>query len=553
MAGNAQRSNFRCFCLHHWFCFFLLGIHLFLKIFFQRRSIKGLTKKIPKDRSAQPGDLEKLKAEFPENEHLSFPKRFSGRSSLSEAWQEFQNSLITRQRVGNQNVIYKTDEASVFFSEERLLDQNLNLRFWNSVPALLVGVGILGTFVGLVWGLIPFSGIDFSQTTNIQEAIRGLLSGVSTAFVTSVWGMLASLMFNFLEKFGIGSIRKAVAELQRTLDQLFTLTTQEEIAFRQEDELAQQTQALKAFSTDLANQIKIAMDSIMSDTRNQSDQSNQEIIQALRDVPDAVSNALAGQLAPRLDNLSTIVSDIQSVTEQGKQEIFQELHKLRLSSGQKEILAKMVGGMNENLGGLLGHVAQITYNTQELLKLAANQTVGRPNQWLADMDKFLQRSAQTLKDVQQSTGKLLQLQKEQIEATTNQLANSRATLASGNDILKQMNESVTSVRQINEENQKYLTANRKSMQQIQSALAESRHLLSDSAQCFQVINDGLQSIFAEIEKGLNTYATSTRKSINTYLTDFSNQLMKALEALSETVEVLEDTVADLKDKSTGKK
>ena len=65
----------------------------------------------------------------------------------------------------------------------------MNLRFWNSVPSLLVGLGILGTFVGLVGGLIPFSGINFEETGEIRSAIEGLLSGVSTAFVTSVWGI----------------------------------------------------------------------------------------------------------------------------------------------------------------------------------------------------------------------------------------------------------------------------------------------------------------------------------------------------------------------------
>ncbi len=274
-----------------------------------------MTRKVPKNISAQPRDLEELKTEFPENDHLSFPKRFSGDRSLSEAWQEFQDSLITRQRFGNQDVIYKTDEASLFFSEERVLDQNLNLRFWNSVPALLVGIGILGTFVGLVWGLIPFSGIDFSQTANIQEAIKGLLSGVSTAFVTSVWGMLASLVFNFLEKFGIGSIRKSIAELQRALDQLFTLTTQEEIAFRQEDELAQQTQALKAFSTDLANEIKSAMA-----------QGRQEIITEFRNAPETFSNAIGEQLTPSLNNLNSAVNGIQRTIVAGNQEILRELH-----------------------------------------------------------------------------------------------------------------------------------------------------------------------------------------------------------------------------------
>ena len=123
----------------------LLVIFL-LKIIGQIHSIGSLAKEIGDlgtkyNRPADPGILNDLEAVF-EDENKLFKK----------AWQEFKESLVIPER---RKVVYKTDEASFFFSEDRLLGQALNLRFWNSVPALLVGLGILGTFVGLVWGLIP--------------------------------------------------------------------------------------------------------------------------------------------------------------------------------------------------------------------------------------------------------------------------------------------------------------------------------------------------------------------------------------------------------------
>ena len=611
-APNDQISDFFVYIIGGAFIF--LGIYFFLKTFFQRRLINGLAEKVPKHRPARLEDLTRLKQEFPEDEKISLMKKFSGKRKLNEAWQDFEDSLIPRQRGNNQEVVYKTDEVSLFFSEDSLLAQHMNLRFWNSVPALLVGFGILGTFVGLVWGLRSFVDINDFTSDEIREAIKKLLPGVSTAFVTSVWGMLASLLFNGLEKWRINRVNQAIAKLQHLLDQLFTLTTQEEIAFRQEDELEQQTAALKSFSTDLANDIKSAMGSIIAETRVQDEKGNQEIIQKLHDIPDAISsalaekltpnsqnlntaveelqrqsekldvlhqslmesrvqntqgnqeiiqelhnfpnaisNALAEKLSPGFDNLITIISDIQSVTRESRQEIFQELHKLHLSLGQMDTLTEMVGMVSKNLIGLLGHMTQIAHNIQEFVKTAANQTGEGFNQRLADIDELLQRSAQVLQDAQQRTSKLLQLQGEQIDATNMQLANSRAMLARGRDVLEQMNESVASVRQINVENEKYLAANRDSMHQIQSALVESQQPLNDSVQRFQTINRELQGIFAEIEKGLNTYAASTRKSINTYLDDFSSQLKSALEALSGTVEVLSDTVEDLQDKSRSKK
>ena len=289
--------------------FFLIYLGIFLwKTWHRSRLINDLTNKVNQHvKPAKPEILPRLETEF------------NGNSELAEVWHEFQNSLITREPKENQEkIVYKTDEASLFFSEERLLGQHMNLRFWNSVPALLVGLGILGTFVGLVWGLLPFSSIDFQQTENIRSAIQSLLSGVSTAFVTSVWGMLFSLLFNWIEKSGIGSVSSKIAELQRTLDRLFTLTTQEEIAFRQEDELTQQTQALKAFSTDLANEIKSAMA-----------QGRQEIIAEFRNAPETFSNAIGEQLTPSLNNLNSAVtnsaSNIETVMVKESQQILQQM------------------------------------------------------------------------------------------------------------------------------------------------------------------------------------------------------------------------------------
>ncbi len=226
-------------------CTSVLVIRFWRKTFNRCSLIDGLTKYVSEySRPANPKILQKLKEEFNRRN-----------VELSEVLQEFADSLITREKNNNQKIVYKTDEASLFFSEDRLLEQHLNLRFWNSVPALLVGLGILGTFVGLVFGLQSFSDINFENTDEIQRAIKQLLSGVSIAFVTSVWGMLFSLLFNALEKWLVGRVGKAIADLQRALDRLFTLTTQEEISLKQQDELAQQTRAFKELSTDLASAI----------------------------------------------------------------------------------------------------------------------------------------------------------------------------------------------------------------------------------------------------------------------------------------------------------
>ena len=328
---------------------FASGIWFYLKTGRRHSLIKGLTQELLEyENPAKPSIKHELKEKFSQN------------TELAEAWQEFEDSLITREVNEDREVVYKTDDSSLFFGEDRLLDQHLNLRFWNSVPALLVGFGILGTFVGLVWGLIPFGGIDFTEITEIGNAIKELLSGVSTAFVTSVWGMFASLLFNGLEKWRIGRVSRSISNLQRALDKLFTLTTQEAISFRQEDELAQQTAALKSFSTDLANEIKSAMA-----------QGRQEIIQELHNAPEAFSSAMAEQLSPSLDSLNRAVEELRQQKEESSTDairrLVEEFHNSISGSttAQLEGLTQTVNSASESLTALPGQLASMMSGVQE--------------------------------------------------------------------------------------------------------------------------------------------------------------------------------------------
>lgn len=61
--------------------------------------------------------------------------------------------------------------------------------FLSHAPSLMTSLGILGTFVGIVIGLLEFNPSD------IDKSIAPLLEGLKTAFTTSLVGMLASILF----------------------------------------------------------------------------------------------------------------------------------------------------------------------------------------------------------------------------------------------------------------------------------------------------------------------------------------------------------------------
>ena len=67
----------------------------------------------------------------------------------------------------------------------------------HQVPGTLTGLGLLGTFVGLIRGV---GGIGFSSVEAAVSSIQRLLSGTESAFYTSIAGVILSILFNlFLE------------------------------------------------------------------------------------------------------------------------------------------------------------------------------------------------------------------------------------------------------------------------------------------------------------------------------------------------------------------
>lgn len=445
------------------------------------------------NRPAEPQILHELKEKFPT------------KGELAEAWREFEDSLITDE---NRVIVYKTDEASLFFSEERLLEQYIYLRFWNSVPAILVGLGILGTFVGLVLGLRDFSDIKFEQSNEIQNAITNLLSGVSTAFVTSVWGMVVSLLFNVLEKWRISRVSRAITKLQRALNQLFSLITQEAISVQNKDLLEQLTAAFKSSATDLAdaiaekltpsiNRVESAIGGIKEGQDN--------LVIEIQKAPDAFSQAVAKELQPSLDELNASLDELnETVKELRKEkdessteairELVEEFKNALSRSFTKEIetlvkelstvsqslidlptrMENMMKGVQEKIDKICESLKSATDSQTKLTEKTINEILGELRSTITELknaidsttSKAATESSEMIRQIRESVkttadrlnnifvegetrvSTLLEKQGELIDAVNSPISKSQEALDKGNDLLDKMNTSLNNANEM---------------------------------------------------------------------------------------------------------
>lgn len=81
--------------------------------------------------------------------------------------------------------------------DEYINEDTFSVLSWQNVvaqiPGTLTGLGILGTFIGLIVGI---RGIGFSSVDAALSSVQTLLAGIQIAFYTSIAGVILSLLFN---------------------------------------------------------------------------------------------------------------------------------------------------------------------------------------------------------------------------------------------------------------------------------------------------------------------------------------------------------------------
>lgn len=84
-------------------------------------------------------------------------------------------------------------EIEEYFNEEEL-DIHIHKRLLEMIPDIFTSLGILGTFIGLVWGLKNFDPNNYEAMTT---SVSSLVEGIKVAFLTSIYGIALSIIYTY--------------------------------------------------------------------------------------------------------------------------------------------------------------------------------------------------------------------------------------------------------------------------------------------------------------------------------------------------------------------
>ena len=141
-----------------------------------------------------------------------------------------------------------------------LLAKRVNLALYEAMPNILIGVGLLFTFVFLALALAEVTpAIQNSKPNEIKGAISGLLKNASGKFLTSISGMFCSLLWTWFSKKHLEELDDEIEQLCVAMQRHVEDTGSEAAISAQIDvlnmileESREQVGQLKRFETDFA-------------------------------------------------------------------------------------------------------------------------------------------------------------------------------------------------------------------------------------------------------------------------------------------------------------
>lgn len=91
-----------------------------------------------------------------------------------------------------------------------------NYYVFESIPSVFITLGLLGTFMGITYGLLNFK----TEPDLIKTSIQELLDGLKLAFLTSIYGIVMSLVFGKMVKYKMHKGHAIEPEFESELKEL---------------------------------------------------------------------------------------------------------------------------------------------------------------------------------------------------------------------------------------------------------------------------------------------------------------------------------------------
>ncbi|HRB15131.1 MAG TPA: anti-phage ZorAB system protein ZorA [Nitrospira sp.] len=301
-------------------------------------------------------------------------------------WAEYADTLHPLAKASSGAVtlfeVRATMPAEIFFTRDVLVDSRMFDDFVRHLPGVLTGLGIIGTFAGLLNGLSQFNP---STTSTAVAGLKPLLDGVAHAFIASAAAISCAMIVLFIEKLVLALFYGKVEELNQVIDGMYHTGAGEEY-------LARLTHSAEMSETHAA-QLKEAL---VEDLKQMMTNLVDRQIEAQKESTQALGNQLGNAI---LEGLQKPMQDIGEAVKRASGEQGSAVHGMLESvlvafmSRLEDTFGGQMQSINESMERSMGAMASVQVSLQRLLENIEKSTENATLQMSQKLEDAMRQAA----------------------------------------------------------------------------------------------------------------------------------------------------------------
>jgi uncharacterized protein YoxC len=298
---------------------------------------------------------------------------------ISHLWKEFRHTLHAERSETEFDEhghpiterYRQTVPAELYFSTRTLIDVPLRTDFFKHLPGILTGLGIIGTFGGLITGLAKF-GVS-GDADKVNENVASLVGSVRDAFLVSAVAITLSILITALEKMSIASLHRRVQRLQNTIDRMFDAGAGEDYLSEIARGTEQSTTHLAHLKEGLVNDLKHLLDDF-AERQNAATRSAAEMMaNRVTDTLEAPLSTMASAMERSLEDQQAVVHRLMDQSLDAFAVRLEEMVGAKLTDAASHVEAA-AGTMREALDAVPARIDAAAARVESVLEAVARNT-----------------------------------------------------------------------------------------------------------------------------------------------------------------------------------
>lgn len=351
------------------------------------------------------------------------------------------------------------------------IDLHVHKRILEMIPDIFTSLGILGTFIGLVWGLKNFEPSSYETMTN---SVSSLVAGIKVAFLTSIYGIAFAIIYTS----GMKSVFSDMNEkLQAFLEKfhIYVLPTAENesrnlMVASQKLQVKAMKQMAEQLSAEMAQSFEKAINPTFQKMNESLDVLTESVTSCQQDVMQEILRSflreMNGSFKLQFKDFNDALAQLKKAQKENTDYTTSLYHTMsdQLNSSyekQSETMKDMVNELGNAQGRYISTASRIAQENQEIQKM---------------QQQDYQRVADYLKEAEKTSAKFWvacnQTMQRYVETASQGMEKVSAASQTGTDVLN-------ANRQVMEELEKRLADFASCQDKTLQTMEEVRRLLTD--------------------------------------------------------------------------